>query len=267
VIVTTHPSFTKVAIRARRQINNSAPVYVAVTDLSNVHALWFNKEADITFVPTGNVYKLALDNGLEKTKVRLSGLPVHPAIARETRDKAAIRRALGWDETMITALIVGSTRSREISSIAQLLDRSGLDLQIGVVAGGNTEVEQELRAMRWKSPTHIFGFVNNMPELMHATDFIVCKAGGLIVTEALACGVPMILHDALPGQEMGNARYIADNGAGAWAPGPIGVLTTAYAWLAKDRAELNRCSAMARKIGKPRAAYDIAGAILRAIEL
>jgi 1,2-diacylglycerol 3-beta-galactosyltransferase len=101
---------------------------------------------------------------------------------------------------------------------------------------------------------------------VHAADFIVCKAGGLIVTEALACGVPPLLYEALPGQEAGNARFVVESGAGAWSPGPIGVLTTAYAWLAKDAQELKKHQAAARRVGRPRAAYHIAELLVGQIE-
>lgn len=263
IIVTTYPAFIQAAIRAGHKAARPTPVDVVVTDLVNVHSLWFHKQAELTFVPTGNVYKQALDYDLGKTKVHLSGLPVHPRFADEKRDRAALRKALGWKPDLTTALIVGSARAQDTAAIALLLDRSGLPLQIVAVSGNDSETEQQLRTTTWKSAVHVYGMIDNMPEMMHAADFIVCKAGGLIVTEALACGLPLILYEALPGQEVGNVRYIVDNGAGAWSPGPIGALTTAYAWLAGDQNEIEKSAAAARRIGKPRAAYDIAERIFR----
>ena len=266
VVVVTHPAYTQAAIRGAENLSRRIFVDVVVTDLINVHSLWFNPRADRIFVPTGNVYRQAIENGLPKERVSLTGLPVHPDFARETRDQKTIRRALGWDPDMTTALIVGSTRTPRTAAIAHLLDRSGLPLQIVVVSGGDRETEEELRATEWRGTVHVYGLVKNMPELMHDADFIICKAGGLIVSEALACGLPLILHEALPGQEVGNVRYVVESGAGAWSPGPIGVLTTAYAWLAKGNAELKKRRAAARRIGKPRAAYDIADWLIRQIE-
>ncbi|MEJ2150074.1 MAG: galactosyldiacylglycerol synthase, partial [Chloroflexota bacterium] len=69
-----------------------------------------------------------------------------------------------------------------------------------------------------------------------------------------------------PGQEAGNARFVVESGAGAWSPGPIGVLTTAYAWLAKDALELKERQAAARRVGRPRAAYHIAELLVGQIE-
>jgi len=266
VIITTYPAFSQAAIRAAHSVNRIVPVDVVVTDLVNVHSLWFHKEASLTFVPTGNVYKQALDAGLDKANVQLTGLPVNPAFADEIRDKAALRAGLGWDQDMDTILIVGSARTRETAAIARLLDRSGLILQIVVVSGGNPETDAQLEAATWKNKAHVYGLVKNLPEMMLAADVVACKAGGLIVTESLACGQPLILYEALPGQEIGNVRYVVENSAGAWSPGPIGVLTTAYAWLSGDQSELKKCRAAARRIGKPRAAYDIAERALRQIE-
>ncbi|MBN1431024.1 MAG: glycosyltransferase [Anaerolineae bacterium] len=262
-IVTTYPAFTQAAIRAGHNADHPVPVNVVVTDLVNVHSVWFHKGTNLTFVPTGHVYKQALDSGLDKKAVHLTGLPVHPQFADEERDRATLREALGWKTDITTALIVGSSRTRETAAIARLLDRSGLPLQIVAVSGDNRETNDQLRATEWKSTVHIYGMVSNLPEMMHAADFIICKAGGLIVTEALACGLPLILYEALPGQEVGNVRYVVDNGAGAWSPGPIGALTTAYAWLARDLSELKKHALAAQHVGKPHAAYDIAERVFR----
>ncbi len=266
LIITTHFAFAKAIMWVSQKLQQPTPVNVVVTDLTNVHSLWFNENADLIFVPTEQVYQQALDQDLPEEKVFLSGLPVQPAIARETRDKATIRKSLGWDLDLTTGLIVGSVRTGQTAAVAQLLDRSGLGIQVVAVAGGDQETEQKLRATEWKGVTHVYGMVKNLPEMMHAADFIVCKAGGLIVSEALACGLPLILYEALPGQEIGNLQYVVENGAGAWSPGAIGALTTAYAWLSGGQTKLEEVRAAARRIGKPRAAYDIAEQVVKQIQ-
>ncbi len=265
IVVTTYPAFTQAAMRAGRDASHLTPVDVIVTDLIGVHSLWFEKRAEMTFVPTGQVYKQALEQGLLKTRVHLTGLPIHPTFACETREPTTVRRELGWEPDKLTALIVGSARASDPVTIAQLLDRSGLDLQVAVVSGGYPEAEARLKHAQWKTCVFTYGYVENLPEMMHAADFIVCKAGGLVVTEALACGLPLVLYDALPGQESGNVQYVVNSDVGTWSPGPIGVLTTAYAWLAKDRQEFLRHRTAARRIGKPRAAYEVAEQIFKQI--
>jgi 1,2-diacylglycerol 3-beta-galactosyltransferase len=265
-IISTYPAYTQAVIWVLREQDSPALNAVVITDLIDVHDLWFHKKASLTFATTHYVYEQALARGLPADRVYLSGLPVHPDIARETRDKETIRLTLGWDPTMTTALIVGSTRSRHTAIIARLLDQSGLDLQLAVVSGGVPEVDEELQHTAWRGAAHIYGKVKNLPEMMHAADFIICKAGGLIVSEALACGLPLILYEALPGQEAGNMRYVVESGAGVWAPGPVGALAAAYAWLTGDRRDLETCQAAARRAGRPRAAQEIAEQVYQRVQ-
>ncbi len=43
---------------------------------------------------------------------------------------------------------------------------------------------------------------------MHAADLLITKPGGLTVSEALACGIPLAVFDAIPGQEEENANFL-----------------------------------------------------------
>ncbi len=267
LIVTTYPAYTQAIVRATKNARHKVPVDVVVTDLIGVHSLWFHHETDLTFVATENVYQQALDHGLEKDQVQLTGLPVDPVIARlQDCDRGALREKLGWDAETMTALIVGSARTRQTAGIARLLDRSGLPLQIAVVSGGDPETDAQLQKIRWRGKAHVYGLVQNMAEMMRAVDFIICKAGGLVVSEALASGLPLILYEALPGQEVGNVRYVVDNGAGVWSPGPIGALTAVYSWLVGGQAEFEEHRAAARRLGRPQAAHEITTHMMQQIE-
>jgi 1,2-diacylglycerol 3-beta-galactosyltransferase len=132
------------------------------------------------------------------------------------------------------------------------------DLQVVVVCGGNSQLYDRLEQLELQGPVQLYDWVDTMPQLMKASDFIVSKAGGLIVSEALASGLPMIIAEALPGQETGNMHYVVENHAGAWAPGPTEVLATALSWLKDNHAQLKECQSNAEELGKPQAAYNIA---------
>ena len=84
------------------------------------------------------------------------------------------------------------------------------------------------------------------------------KAGGLTVTETLACGLPIILINVIPGQETGNADYVVNGNAGDLARDPMEVLEVMCHWLEKEGELYNVRSLNARSLGRPRAAYDIA---------
>ena len=46
---------------------------------------------------------------------------------------------------------------------------------------------------------------------MSAADLIITKPGGLTVSEALACSLPMALFGEIPGQEEENANFLVGN--------------------------------------------------------
>jgi UDP-N-acetylglucosamine:LPS N-acetylglucosamine transferase len=104
----------------------------------------------------------------------------------------------------------------------------------------------------------VYDFVDDMPTLMHASDFILCKAGGLIVSEALACGLPLLVIDVIPGQETGNAEYVIEHGAGERAKSGLAALEIVHHWLDEGGALLAERARNARRLGRPRAAFEIA---------
>lgn len=59
----------------------------------------------------------------------------------------------------------------------------------------------------------VLGYVDKMPELMAASDLVICKSGGLITTECLNAQVPMILLGRAYGQEKANLRMLTGVGA------------------------------------------------------
>jgi UDP-N-acetylglucosamine:LPS N-acetylglucosamine transferase len=258
VIVTTYPMF-QAPLRAVYAVNRRhIPLITVVTDLTAVHHMWFHRVADLCLVPTETTRALAYAAGLSPDKVKIAGIPVHPAFARESRSRTQLRVELGWDTSLTTILVAGGKRVENLPEVLRVLNHSGLPLQLALVAGGDANLYQQFQQTEWHVPTHIYNFVEHMPPLLQAADLIVCKAGGLIVTESLACGLPLMLVAKLPGQEEGNADYVIQHGAGEFAHNPLEALELVHHWLMQDRAGLAKRAEQARQLGRPRAAYEVA---------
>lgn len=258
VIISTFP-FYQMAVEAVRVLDwPQVPFITVVTDLAVKHKMWFGKISDLYVVPTEDARRLAVAQGVPPEKVRVVGIPIDPAFAETDWDRTSLRDELGWAPERTTLLAVGSQRVDNLEEILGVLDRAGLDLQLVLVAGGDDELYRHLDETKWQSQAHVYNFTHEMPAMMHASDMIVCKAGGLIVTEALACGLPLLLVDVLPGQEEGNAEYILEHGAGELVQEPEAALEAVERWLADDGKVLAARAMNARRIGRPRAAYDVA---------
>lgn len=258
VVVTTYPLYQAPLGAVFTVSGQYIPLLTVVTDLATVHRLWFHDAADLCLVPTPLVRDLALEAGLAPEKVEITGIPVHPKLARQDRPPAEVRAELGWRSDQPAVLAVGSRRVRHLGEILRALNHSGLPLQLAVVAGGDDALYSQFKDTEWHVPAYIYNFVGDMPTFMHAASCILCKAGGLIVTESLACGLPLVLVDVLPGQETGNAEYVINGGAGELGQKPIDALEIMCHWLAHGEELLANRALNARRLGRPQAAYDIA---------
>jgi len=234
------------------------PVITVVTDLATVNRLWFHPVADVCVVPTQAVYDLAIKAGLPTEKVKIIGIPVRPELINENQDQAAIRRSLGWREDLFTVLAIGSKRVEHLYDALWILNHSGFPLQLVIAAGGDEEFYQRCQETEWHVENHIYNFVDEMGTFMRAADCVLGKAGGLTVSEALACGLPMILVDVIPGQEIGNADHVVAGNAGVLANDPTEVLEAMAHWLEKDRLHYQQQAQNAHRLGRPRAGFDIA---------
>jgi 1,2-diacylglycerol 3-beta-galactosyltransferase len=101
-----------------------------------------------------------------------------------------------------------------------------------------------------------------MPKLMGAADAIVTKAGPGTISEVLIVGLPIILSGYVPGQEDGNITYVVDNGLGTFAEEPERIAAIVQDWLRPGNPALVEMAGRARRLGRPNAAFEIAGRIL-----
>jgi 1,2-diacylglycerol 3-beta-galactosyltransferase len=266
VILTTYPLYQSALTALFRSKRYRVPLYTSITDLSSIHRMWFHKHVDGCLVPNSVVADLALNCGMDPEKITITGIPVHPNIAKEDRGKNEIRQELGWATDIPTVLAVGSKRVDRLEDTLNIINHYGGKIQLAVVAGKDERLLREINQFEWHIPAHIYDFVDNIPTMMHAADLIICKAGGLIVTESLACGLPMILIDVIPGQETGNAEYVTGLGSADLAEDPIAVLETLDHLLMNDQQLLKQRARNAVKHGMPLSAYKVADILHDSLE-
>jgi len=264
-ILTTYPLYLSPlsAVFAIERVK--VPLLTVVTDLATVHSIWFNDVSDLYLVATQAVKELALKSGISLEKIRVTGTPVSPILAEERPERVNLRARLGWQPDLITVLAVGSKRVRHMLGTLKVLNHSGMKLQFALVAGGDDHMYQQFEQIDWHVPVYKYNYVTNVPELMQASDCLISKAGGLILPEALACGLPILLVDVLPGQEAGNAQFVIEGGAGELAHTPLETLEILFHWLDQGGKILAQRAENANRLGRPRAAFDIAELVWGAV--
>ena len=244
------------------------PFYTVVTDLADVHASWFNNHTDKFFVASDIVRAKAITCGIDPQKIFISGIPVNPGFAAPHADKPELRLKLNLDPQLPTLLFVGSRRVSGILDHLAALESLDMPFQVVVIAGGNQELFRQAIRRKWSFPIiQIHNYVTDMMDYMLCADLLVTKAGGLIISEGLAAGLPIFLIDYLPGQEEGNMRFLLDHQAGAVATSPEVLAGLVNTWFGQNPEISQTIAANARRCGHPDAALVIADALWQADEV
>jgi 1,2-diacylglycerol 3-beta-galactosyltransferase len=264
VYVSCHPIYNGAFPPAIHRLGLTCKFINVVTDLVSGHVAHYVPEVDQCVVPTDEAREEAIENLVPAEKITVTGQPVLPDFRERMGNRSGVRAQLGLDNsTPVVLLIGGGDGMGRLGVTGREIAFSGLPLQLVVVCGRNQSVKRDLEFINPRVPMKVLGFVNNIPELMGAADILVTKAGPGTIAEAFIAGLPILIYDAIPGQEEGNVDYVVNQGAGAWCPFmPSTVLKQLRLLLAyPERMEkMRRASA---SLAKPDSALDIARVIAR----
>ncbi len=265
VIVSIHPMLNHVTVQALHELQLNIPFITVVTDLVSIHHAWFSPGVDRYIVPTEQAKQLYLERGLDPEHVSLLGMPIDPKFSVAVASKAELQRKFNLRPGVPTILLVGGgDGAGGLQKAVRAISRAHLPVQLLVVTGRNRRLYTHLQRTRSSLhvPAKIFGFVQNMPELMHVSDVIITKAGPGTICEALACNLPIILSGYVPGQEEGNIDFVVDNSVGSLALEAPTLIDALRRLIRPGSLELRRQKENAKRISRPRASFDIAECIL-----
>lgn len=262
LIVSVHPLAVQVVHHLVERRRYTGLHYVVVTDFV-AHRTWMATGVDGYFVPSNLTGEMLAERGVPRDKLRVTGIPVNLAIT-EPKDPLEMRRKhqLSTESPLIALFGGGIAVERVRRMVTRLLEYDGA-LQLVVVAGRNRELHNALADLTSKGRVQLLnlGKIDYVDDLIAASDFVITKAGGLIVSEILARSTPMLIIDPIPGQEEWNADFVAGAGAAIQLRMPEMVPPTAE-YLLHQPERIAAMGAQARLVGHPYAALEIAQATL-----
>jgi processive 1,2-diacylglycerol beta-glucosyltransferase len=238
------------------------PVYCVITDYM-VHGLWLNEGVQRYFVASEPTRLALLERGVAGPRIEVSGIPVRPEIA-EAKSAPEMRRKHGLpDAGPLLTLFGGGVEARRVRLIVERLLAGGEPATLAVVAGRNEALSQALAPLTDGPQVRLRRYerIDFVDDLVAASDLVITKPGGLIVSEVLARATPLIIIDPIAGHEEWNADFVAGSGAGIQLRYPDGVALAAR-YLVADEARLALMRRQAQRVGRPRAALDVAARVL-----
>ncbi|WP_448576353.1 MGDG synthase family glycosyltransferase [Thermomicrobium sp.] len=211
VVVSTYPLVTQALGVLRSTGRLLSPVVATVTDYG-VHRLWIAPGVDLHLVPS----RVSAEQVADATgDVRVMQPLVREAF-RQSRNRAAVRHRYGLAPDDFVALVVAGAWG--IGHV-ELIVRDVVDcgVRVIVVCGKNQELAERLRREYAGCPSvQVWGWTDQLPELMTAADCLIQNAGGLTCLEAIACGLPVLMYRPIAGHGVFNAAAMERAGAARW---------------------------------------------------
>ena len=257
VLVCTHPFPEGAAALWKRIHRGDLRLVVVLTDYS-LHPIWIYRQVDCFFTATEEMRQGLLQQGFPEDAVHACGIPLGPSIERAPGREEA-RSSLGISKEARVVLIMGGGLGLGgIEATLDELEKLELPLEFLVVAGRNRKLKSRLVA-RSETSRHgirVWGYTGDVYVLMRAADLLVTKPGALTMSEALALGLPMLLHEPIPGPETENAIYAESHGAALWVRHGSSIAQILGRIFCEGDC-LERMRARSRACGHPEAARNI----------
>ncbi|PTM60023.1 MGDG synthase family glycosyltransferase [Desmospora activa] len=209
-VVSTHP-FSLLLLPSRWR---SLPTVGVLTDYE-LHPLWLMEAPDLLCVPA----RLLTSEQRKWLSWKWGGQLVETGIPYSHRFRESVsayeaKKRLGADPNRPLVLLMGGGLGcGPLAKLAQTLANFTGEFQLWVLVGSNRKLWKQLSDFAANKDVRIYGTRDDMPLLMDAAEVLVTKPGGLTVTEAMIKGVPLILFEALPGQERANLAHVVRHGA------------------------------------------------------
>ncbi|NMC57278.1 MAG: hypothetical protein GYA50_08670 [Eubacteriaceae bacterium] len=180
------------------------PLFTLITDIS-YHSQWISSNTDAYFVACEEIKDFLVKKGINSEHIYISGIPV-----RQEFKVNAFSGAKGANKNI---LIMGGgigliPKCNDI--LLHLSQMSGIN--VTVIAGKNKRLYKSLKR-KYKN-IKIFGYTDNISQLMSSSDILISKPGGITLFEAINTALPIFIIKPTLAHEKVNAGFVEQNGIG-----------------------------------------------------
>ena len=208
-IISTHFFPLEIATYLKRIQKLKSKLVSVITDFG-IHPFWILGGTDMYIVASDSSKEQLILEGVRENKIKDFGIPIDSKFLKQY-ERDILCKKFALEPNKFTILI--STGSSGIGKIEEIVDSLYKEVQILVVSAHNKILYESLKKKNYPK-VRVFGFIDNMQELMAVSDIIITKPGGLTISESLAMGLLPIFITAIPGQETENAKILAKKSIG-----------------------------------------------------
>ena len=247
----------------KKTYDSRLPLIGVLTDYAP-HSYWLYDNVNYYIAPSDEVKERFIQKGVAGERILAYGIPVSPKFSlKHDKEELAKKFSLSLDKPVILAM-GGGQGLGPLNKIVSAFKKIRIDSQLVVVAGSNKKLYRKLRRKikSQKKKISLYGFIDNVDELMEISTLIITKAGGLTTAEALSRGLPIVIIKPLPGQEEVNTTYFLNKGAAVKITDDK-LIPRLIQELLANPSILKGMQEAAFKLSRPNASLTIAGLILK----
>lgn len=223
IVISTHPFGSQMTSYLKKKIKTNCKLATIMTDFAP-HEQWLiGKEyVDYFFVSNESMKDFIERDKNLIGKVFVTGIPISNRFLKDY-NKQEIFNLFGLNSNKKTVLFFGGGeyglgKEKTVAILDTLAEYN--NIQVVAIAGKNQKMKKEFEDIvtnKCKEDSiKVLPFTDKVPELMHISDLVITKPGGLTVSESLSCGLPLVVINPIPGQEEENALFLENSGCAIW---------------------------------------------------
>lgn len=210
VVVCTYPTPAGVIADLKSKSLFDGLLVTVITDYQ-AHSGWINNGVDLYLIADEDIKKNLIRHGLDDSTIEITGIPIDPIFALKNKYVKPVD-GLPFDKPIVL-FIAHAYRPDQVVNITNALTHSVPEAHFAVLCGPRQSLINRLKSFETAGNVTLFDYVDRIDRLMASADVLVSKAGGITLTEALACRLPVVIYRPIPGQEKENARFLAGRNA------------------------------------------------------
>lgn len=209
VVVCTHATPAGMMQYLKEECHADFCSVSVITDFV-VHRLWMNTTTKQYFVAEESLLQSLIRYQIKQEQSYAFGIPVSVMFGHSYNKNKLLKRIGFSNHTKVILIMGGGAGIFPIVDVMKELNKCKTWLQIIIVTGKNKNLYDKIQKIKphCKHRMKVFGFVDNVHELMAMSDLLISKAGGLTLSEALCSALPMLIYKPIPGQEEENTRFL-----------------------------------------------------------
>jgi len=236
-----------------------AKTAIVTTDY-DFQGLWLTSAFHAIFVARDEGRVQLAAQGVPADRVAAVGIPISAPPVSDAQATAFVRDP---DAVPMLLISAGASGGDYAAAVVRQTMHVRSPFRATVVCGRNHELQRQIEQLVAPAGDRyrVLGYTPEMPELLRQADLFIGKPGGLSASECMAAGLPMVLVNPIPGQEVRNGDYLMEQGAAVRCNTP-----STIGWkideVLREPGRLQRMQAAAKRIGRPTAASDVLAGLL-----